>query len=171
MSLIVAAEVYAPVVIAAVSVYATMRLFSREREEERARRISLARFSGAIAAAVFVVSTIGYICIFTATFYSIIPQEFGGGQPYFQSFVIAQDDLCQLQQLGIPFVPGQPDMTQPLPVLHETDTLVAVWLNDTSKGSWNFVVAELDRKLISATKIDVNPDDPLPRLSIQPCKE
>jgi hypothetical protein len=117
------------------------------------------------------VAAIGYICMFTATFYSIIPQAFGGGQPYFQSFAIAHDDLCQLQQIGIPFIPGQPNMTRPLPILHETDTLVAVWLNDTSQGSWTFVVAELDRKLISATKIDVKPDDPLPRLSVQPCKD
>jgi hypothetical protein len=116
------------------------------------------------------VSTIGYIYVFTATFYSVIPQEFGGGKPYFQGFAIAPEDLCQLQQLGVPFISGQPNMTQPLPVLHETDTMVAVWLNDTSKGSWNFVVAELDRKLISATKIDALPADPIPRLSVQPCK-
>ena len=171
MSVIVAAEVYLPIFVAAVSVYVATRLFDQERVGQPTPRISLRRFSLAIAAAVFVVSTIGYICMFTATFYSIIPQAFGGGQPYFQSFAIAHDDVCQLQQIGIPFIPGQPNMTRPLPILHETDTLVAVWLNDTSQGSWTFVVAELDRKLISATKIDAKPDDPLPQLSVQPCRD
>jgi hypothetical protein len=170
-SLIVAAEIYLPIFVAAASAYVATRLFDQERVEQPTPQISLRRFSLVIAAAVFLVSTIGYICMFTATFYSVIPQEFGGGKPYFQSFAIAHDDLCQLQQLGIPFVAGQPNMTQPLPVLHETDTLVAVWLNDTSKGTWNFVVAELDRKLISATKIDAKPEDPLPRLSVQSCKD
>jgi hypothetical protein len=171
MSVIVAAEVYLPIFVAAVSVYAATRLFDQERVEQPTPRISLRRFSLAIAAAVFVVSTIGYICMFTATFYSIIPQEFGGGEPYYQSFAIAHDDLCQLQQLGIPFIPSQPNMTQSLPVLHETDTLVAVWLNDKSQGNWTPVVAELDRTLISATKIDAKPNDPLPPLSVQPCKD
>jgi hypothetical protein len=172
MSLIVAAGVYLPIFVAAVSVYAATRLFDQERAEQPTPRISLRRFFLAIAAAVFVVSTIGYICMFTATFYSIIPQEFGGGKPYFQSFVIAPDDLRLLQQLEIPFDCAHPSVTQPLPILHETDTLVAVWLNDApeaSKSSWNFVVVELDRKLINATKIDADSTEPVPRLSAQPC--
>jgi hypothetical protein len=171
-SLLVTLAVYLPVLIAAMSVYVAARLFDRETAGRPAPQISLRRFSLVMAVAVFVVATIGYICVFTNTFYSVIPQEFGGGQPYFENVVVGKDDLCQLQQLGIPFVSGQSDVTLPLPVLHETDTLVAVWLNDMSKGSWNFVVAVLDKKVITATKIVAKPDSPFPpRLLTQACTD
>jgi hypothetical protein len=170
-SLIVTLVVYLPILAAALSAYVAARLFDQERAEQPAPQISLRRFFLVVAAAVFVVATIGYIFVFTNTFYSVIPQEFGGGKPYFQSFAIGQEDLCQLQQLGVPFVSGQPNVTQPLPVLHEADTLVAVWLNDAPKGGWGFVVAELDKKVITATKVVAKPDSPVPpRLFIQACK-
>jgi hypothetical protein len=171
-SLLVTLVVYLPILVAAVSVYAAARLLDKERAERPAPQISLRRFSLVMAVAVFVVAMIGYIFIFTNTFYSVIPQEFGGGQPYFESFVVGKDDLCQLQQLGIPFVSGQSNVTVPLPVLHETDTLDAVWLNDMSKGGWNFVVAVLDKKVITGTKIVAKPDSPFPpRLVAQACKD
>jgi hypothetical protein len=170
-SVIVTLVVYLPILISALSVYVAAQLFDQERAERVASQISVRRFYLALAAAVFVVATIWYICVFTSTFYSVIPQEFGGGQPYFQSFAVGQEDLCQLQQLGVPFVSGQTNVTQPLPVLHETDTLVAVWLNDTSKGSWDFVATVLDRKVITATKVVTRPDSPFPpRLFVQACK-
>jgi hypothetical protein len=171
-SLLVTLAVYLPVLIAAVSVYVAARLFDRETARGPAPQISLRRFSLVMAVAVFVVATIGYICVFTNTFYSVIPQEFGGGQPYFENVVVGKDDLCQLQQLGIPFVSGLSNVTLPLPVLHETDTLVAVWLNDMSKGNWNFVVAVLDKNVITATKIVAKPDSPFPpRLLAQACTD
>jgi len=170
-SLIVTLVVYLPILASALSAYVAARLFDQERAERLAPHINLRRFYLVMAAAVFVVATIGYIFVFTSTFYSVIPQEFGGGKPYFQSFAVGQEDLCQLQQLGVPFVSGQPNVTQPLPVLHETDTLVAVWLNDTSKGSWDFVATVLDRKVITATKVVTRPDSPFPpRLFVQACK-
>ena len=114
---------------------------------------------------VFVISILGYICAFTYTFYSVIPQEFGGGEPYFQSFGVPADNVIQLQQLGILFETGNTTITQPLPVLHETDTLVAVWVNDVPgacPSSWDFKAVELDKKLISATKVEDRP---------KPCKK
>jgi hypothetical protein len=171
-SLLAALEVYVPIFIAALCFYVVARLLDQECVEEPTPRISLRRFSLAIAAAVFVVATIGYIVVFTNTFYSVIPQEFGGGQPYFQSYAVPEGDICELQQLGIPFVPDRSNITQPLPVLHETDTMVAVWLRDTSKEGWNFVVAELDRNLITATKVVAGSENPsLPQLSSLPCKD
>jgi hypothetical protein len=170
-SLIVMLTVYLPILVAALSAYVASRLFDRERAERITPQISLRRFFLMMAAAVFVVATIGYIFVFTNTFYSVIPQEFGGGKPYFQSFAVVPEDVCQLQQLGVPFVSGQTNLTQPLPVLHETDTLVAVWLNDTSKGSWDFVVTILDRKVITSTKVIARPESPFPpRLFVVGCK-
>jgi hypothetical protein len=164
-ALIVTVEVYLPIFFAAVSVYAATRLFDQDGSEQPTVPISLRWFGLAFATAGFAVSTIGYIYIFTRTFYSVIPQEFGGGKPYYQSFAIAKEDLCQLQQLGIPFAQG--NITESLPVLHETDTLVAVWLDaapssNRSPEGWNFVVAELDNKQINATKVDDEPQDPVP---------
>ncbi len=171
-SLLVALEVYVPVFVEAVSFYAAARLLDQERGGEPAPQMSLRRFSLAIAGAVFVVAAIGYIVVFTNTFYSVIPQEFGGGQPYFQSYAVPAGDVCQLQQLGIPFLSNRLNITQPLPVLHETDTMVAVWLRDTSKEGWSFVVTELDRNLITATKVVAGSDNPsLPQLASLPCKD
>jgi hypothetical protein len=151
VSILVALEVYLPIFVAAVSLYVTARLLDQERTEGPTPRISLRRFSLAVAAAVFVVAAIGYIYIFTLTFYPVIPQEFGGGKPYFESFAIATEDICQLRQLGIPF--ASTNTTQPLPVLHETDTLVAVWLKQ-SATTWDFVVAELGKGQIKAARVE-----------------
>jgi hypothetical protein len=119
-----------------------------------------------VAIALAVISVIGYLYIFSFTFYAAIPQAFGGGKPYFESFVIAEGGRCQLQQLGIPFVDEQPNVTKALPVLHESDTMVAVWLDKkaiSSKngnqqtddlGSWNSIVVQLDKKQISAAMAD-----------------
>jgi hypothetical protein len=166
-SLLVALWVYLPILCAAISVYVVTRLFDQERSEQPTPQISLRRFWLALATAGFVVSTFVYIYMFSITFYSVIPQEFGGGKPYFQRFAVTKEYLCQLRQLGIPFASGLPNITQPLPVLHETETLVAVWLNPAlpshgNKGagasssdgkedpqSWHFVVAELDKNQIS----------------------
>jgi hypothetical protein len=88
-------------------------------------------------------------------------EGFGGGEPYFESFAVAEENKCQLQQLGIPF--GQQNITKSLPVLHETDSLVAVWLNPpTGSRSWPFVVAELDKKQINAMTVDDTPKPALP---------
>jgi len=170
--LIAALAFYFPIVIGMVCVYWAKRLFDEERSEQPTPHISSRRFYLLLLIpAFFVVSTIGYICIFTYTFYSVIPQEFGGGQPYFQSFVVTDAEVCHLQQLGIPFGKTKPsNITQPLPVLHETDTLIAVWLDagpsagskdgtstvgvtkgKNGSGNWEFVIVELDKNMISAT--------------------
>ena len=167
-AILVALMVYLPILVATAALYWAARLLDQERAKEATQRISPRQrispwgFFLAIAATGFVMATIVYIYLFTNTFYSAIPQEYGGGQPYFQSFAIGKDDLCEVQQLGIPFALGQSNVTQPLPVLYETDTLVAVWLKDTPRGSWNFVVAVLDKKAITVTKVVAKPESQFP---------
>jgi hypothetical protein len=165
-SLVIAAEVYVPICVAAVSAFAAARLFNRAKPETKTSQMVSERVYFLVAIALAVISVIGYLYIFSLTFYAAIPQAFGGGKPYFESFVIAEEGRCQLQQLGIPFVDEQPNVTKPLPVLHESDTMVAVWLNKkaiSSKngnqqtddlGSWNSIVVQLDKKQISATMAD-----------------
>jgi len=166
--------VYIPIFVGMVCVYWGKRLFDEERSELQSSPVSRRRFYLLLALAFFVVSTIGYICVFTYTFYSVIPQEFGGGEPYFQSFAVAKEDRCQLQQLGIVFDEINPSITKALPVLHETDTVVAVWRGDAtddSPSNWTFKVVELDKKLISATRVDDEEDNSSSSSSPPPCKD
>lgn len=111
-------------------------------------------FAGAIALALM--SIVTYIMIFTFVFYPSIPVEFGGGKPYFVSFAIADAQVCQLQRIGIPFDTARPDVTKPLPVLHETDTLVAVWV----QGKRGPQEAAKDAAVAAATTADTAPQDP-----------
>jgi hypothetical protein len=179
-ALMIALAVYVPVFLAVASAYVATRLFDQARSENPALQISFKWFYFIVAIGLVVMSTIGYIYVFTGTFYPAIPQEFGGGQPYYESFAIAEEDRCPLQQLGIPFLPShQQNITEPLPVLHETDTLVAVWLKNIPSpnggkggddGSWTsrFVVAELDKKQINAMTVS-HAQNPVPSLSPEQC--
>jgi hypothetical protein len=165
-SLVIAAEVYVPICVAAVSAFTAARLFNQAKPETSTSQTVPEWVYFPVAIVLAVISVIGYMYIFSLTFYAAIPQAFGGGKPYFESFVITDDGRCQLQQLGIPFVDEQPNVTKPLPVLHESDTLVAVWLDKKvipSKdkhqgtedlGSWNSIVVQLDKKQITATMAD-----------------
>jgi hypothetical protein len=166
--LLIALSVYAPIIVAAASVYAATRMFDQAKSENPILRISLKWFYFAVAIVVAVISTIGYIVVFTCTFYPAIPQEFGGGEPYYESFAIAGPDPCQLQQLGIHFDPTIRNLTQPLPVVHETDALVAVWLRDRDETSeWSFFIWELDKTQISSMLAHKQkPDKPSP---LAPC--
>lgn len=116
-------------------------------------------------------SLITYIYLFSLTFYAAIPQAFGGGKPYFENFVVADKGKCQLQQLGIPFLREQPNVTEPLPVLHESDILVAVWLGkqDDCTGRWNAVVVQLDKTLIVASMVAPGPSWPTLKTHPVPC--
>jgi hypothetical protein len=169
-ALLIALAVYSPIVVASVSVYVATRLFEQTKPEKPTSRISAQGFYCAVAIALVVISTIGYICIFTSTFYPAIPQEFGGGEPYYESFSVADKDRCQLQQLGIPFAPNAPNITMPLPVVHETDTLVAVWLTDpTETVKWRFAIGELDKTQISSMMAHLaEPEKAAARASV-PC--
>ncbi len=157
-SLLVAGELYLPICVAAVSALVASKLVRRATTEVSPLVIIPERIYLPVAIALAVLSVVGYMIIFALSFYAAIPQAFGGGKPYFQSFVISEDGRCQLQQLGIPFAQGQPNITEPLPVLHESDTLVAVWLNKPPArgqvGGWASVVVQLDKKLISASIAD-----------------
>jgi hypothetical protein len=182
VALIIAVEVYLPVFGAALFVYVATRLFDKAKLEESKPGISLRWFYFATAVAIVAISGILYIFIFTRTFYAAIPQQFGGGKPYYESFAIANQYKCQLEQLGMPF--SQPYVTASLPVLYETDTVVAVWLRaaDDKKGlprkdgapetrGWTYVIAALDKNQINATMVGQDRGaEPPQLLSPQPCK-
>lgn len=162
-SLLIAAEVYAATGLAAYFAFRATRLYLLSRSEKRISYVSRVRFHFVVATAFAIVFAIGYIILFAFTFYPTIPQAFGGGEPYFQSFVIADENRCQLQQLGIPFDKNLANVTEPLPVLHESDVLVAVWLrmhtpsdgtkNIRNRSRDNFVVMQIDKKQINAMRI------------------
>lgn len=161
-SLVVTAEVYFPICVAAGSAFVAVWLLRRQNTQDNSW-LNPERLYLFLSIALAVISALGYMIVFSLTFYAAIPQAFGGGKPYFQSFVIAEDGRCQLQQLGIPFLDGQPNVTEPLPVLHESDNTVAVWLerkttatqrrSGTTKreGSWQTIVVQLDKREISAS--------------------
>jgi hypothetical protein len=129
---IIFAENYLPVLMAAFCAFQAARsLFVRKQKGLR-RRISFENFHLAMAILFAVIFTLVYIYSFALTFYPVVPQAFGGGQPYFESFAIAPGQQCPLEQIGVPFDPLRQNVTMPLPVMHESDALVAVWLNAVS---------------------------------------
>ena len=159
-SVVVTAEVYFPICVAAGSAFVAARLSQRQKVKDDSS-LNPEQIYLLLSVALAIISVLGYMIIFSLTFYAAIPQAFGGGKPYFESFVIAEDGRCELQQLGIPFADGQPNVTKPLPVLHESDNTVAVWLetkapqegSDTraGKGSRQAIVVQLDKRQISAS--------------------
>jgi hypothetical protein len=148
-TLVITAAIYLPICLAAVSASTAAGLFNRAKSGTTLSRIVPERVYFSVALALAVISVIGYIYIFSLTFYPAIPPAFGGGKPYVESFVIAAEERCQWQPLGIPFVHENSNATAPLPVLHESDVMVAVWLTDKPE-SWKPMVVELDKNQISA---------------------
>ncbi len=151
-ALLVAAEIYFPICLAAIAAWTTARLFDRAKLETAASHSQMIpdHIYFPIALALTVISVILYIYIFSLTLYPAISPAFGGGKPYLERFVVADGTRCQWQQLGVPFTDEFSNATAPLPVLHESDTLVAVWL--TEEG-WKPIVVELDKNQISATRM------------------
>jgi hypothetical protein len=164
--IVVVVLIYAPVWAAALSAYKAKRLFRRANAPADLSHAYLARFYCALSIAVMLVSIIAYVAAFTFIFYPSIPVEFGGGKPYFESFAIADGQQCQLRQIGVPFVDDVLGITKPLPVLHESDTIVAVWVhrkgnvtetteeNQGNKGLGihDDVVVQIDKSAIQAIR-------------------
>jgi hypothetical protein len=176
----VASEVYLPVVLAAIFVYIATRIFDRAKLRCDRLRASLEQFYMLIALACISISIIGYIYMFTRTFYPAIPQEFGGGKPYYESLAIEEAERCKLQQIGVPFEDKQPEITKPLPVLHETDALLAVWLRCPDKKDCNngrassdeahYVVVQIGKSAISSTRAYDSANEALVVPFEPPCK-
>ena len=166
----VASAVYLPILIATIFVYVATRIYDRARLKADRLTASLEQFYFLIAVSCISISVIGYIYMFTRTFYPAIPQEFGGGKPYYESLAIEETDRCKLQQIGVPFEDKQPEITKPLPVLHETDTLLAVWLRcpdhtDCNNGEPNtpeahYVVVQISKAAVSSTRAYDSVADP-----------
>jgi hypothetical protein len=167
-ALLLASVVYLPIVVGSISVYYATLFFKRTGQEKCVHNCA-SRLYLLVATSFVVISIIGYIYIFAATFYPAIPQEFGGGQPYYESFSIAESDRCLLQQLGIPFNAHTPNITELLPVVHETDTQVAVWLKEKEAGEWQFAVGELDKRLIGSMMAHQAAGKPVAVLTSLPC--
>ena len=147
------------------------RLFNRAKSGTTASRTVPEHVYFPVVLALALISVIGYVYIFSLTFYPAISPAFGGGKPYLEIFVVANDERCEWQQLGIPFVDEDSNATAPLDVLHESDALVAVWLTDERPGRWRPIVVELDKNQISAAKVDPLAQKP-PRIRSLPalCK-
>jgi len=158
----VAGQVYLPILIAAGLVYWATRIYDKASLRGDRFRASLEQFYFLIVLGAVTISVIGYIYMFTRTFYPAIPQEFGGGKPYFESLGIEESERCKLQQIGVPFDEKRPEITKPLPVLHETDTLLAVWLRcpdhkncgngEQVTGQVHYVVVQINKSDISSTR-------------------
>jgi hypothetical protein len=125
-TVMVAAGIYLPILLAAFCGFQAAAILNPATPRAR-RRISFENFHLALALLFLLVSTLVFVYFFALTFYPAVPQAFGGGQPYFESFAVEPGAECTLAELGIEFVPGRTHVTVPLPVLHESDVLVAVW--------------------------------------------
>lgn len=156
---------YVPVWVAAIAAFQARKHLGSARQNKSMAHIYLERFHGALAIALLLLSIITYIAIFTFLIYPSIPVEFGGGKPYFESFAINDGQQCQLRQIGIPFVDEIRGVTKPLPVLHESDTVVAVWVHRNAKstdtaqtsedkgwGKYDDVVVQIDKSTIIAIR-------------------
>lgn len=127
-AIVIVAGLYIPAWTSALSAFRATRIWALVRTMKGQRGITIEYFRMAGAIAILLLSVIGYIMMFTFNFYPSVPVEFGGGEPYFESFAIADSQQCELRQVGIPFGKTATGVTSPLPVLHESDSLVAVWL-------------------------------------------
>lgn len=160
-TVVVAAEIYLPICAAAGFSFIARRILIQPAARRQASAISLQSFHLAVALLAAIAATFAYFYFFALTFYPAIPQAFGGGEPYYESFAVAKEQQCALHQMGVPFADDQPNITQPLPVLHESDALVAFWLRirkpksgpplPVGMGNSNRIVVQLDKSAIGAT--------------------
>jgi len=125
--LAIVVAVFSPGCAAAFFAFKAKQYWKLAKPVEGGPCIPLEYFHFAGSSAAVLISFVSYVTIFAFVFYPSLPVEYGGGKPYFESFAIAEGQVCALQRIGIPFS-ARRGITKPLPVLHETDTLVAVWL-------------------------------------------
>jgi hypothetical protein len=137
-TVMVAGGIYLPILLAAFCGFHAVAILNPATPRTR-RRISFESFHLALALLFLLLSTLVFVYFFALTFYPAVPQAFGGGQPYFESFAVEPSAQCTLEALGIEFEAGRPHVTFPLPVLHESDVLVAVWfrIGSASDGGSN----------------------------------
>ena len=103
-----------------------------------------------------------------------------GGKPYYESLAIEETERCKFQQIGVPFEENAPEITKPLPVLHETDTLLAVWLRCPSEKDCNngpahtedshYVVVQIAKSAFSSTRAYASGTEPQIVPYQPPCK-
>jgi len=164
-----AAISYIPICLAAAFPFAAARLLRRASAVDHSHVVWRSTYLFA-AVALAATPLLIYIYAFALIFYPAVSISYGGGKPYFANFVIADSGRCELQQLGIPF-PEQRNVTDSLPVLHESDVLVAVLLRQAedqkNDGSWisRNPVVQINKSLITASKVEkVDQDGTPPKL-------
>jgi len=119
--------IYALVFLVSGSAYVSSQLLKKATGTQRSHVIEMAIYllGAVVLPLVFVLF---YIYIFALTLYPALPSAYGGGKPNFEKLVVAESGRCEMRQLGIPFDPMQPNVTVPLPVLHESESIIAAVL-------------------------------------------
>jgi hypothetical protein len=160
--------IYALVFLVSGSAHVSSQLLRKATGIQRSHVIEMAIYllGAVVLPLVFVLS---YIYIFALTLYPALPSAYGGGKPNFEKLVVAESGRCEMRQLGIPFDPMQPNVTVPVPVLHESESIIAAVLGrpaieDCADGllknheRWLacHAVVQIDKTLIYATRIDLD---------------
>lgn len=119
--------IYALVFLVSGSAYVSSQLLRKATGTQRSHVVEMAIYllGAVVLPLVFVLF---YIYIFALTLYPALPSAYGGGKPNFEMLVVAESGRCEMRQLGIPFDPMQPNVTVPLPVLHESESIIAAVL-------------------------------------------
>jgi len=163
--------IYALVFLVSGSAYVSSQLLKKATGTQRSHVIEMAIYllGAVVLPLVFVLF---YIYIFALTLYPALPSAYGGGKPNFEKLVVAESGRCEMQQLGIPFDPKQHNVTVPLPVLHESESIIAAVLERPAiedcadgqledHGRWLacHTVVQIDKTLIHATRINLDPGE------------
>ena len=83
-----------------------------------------------------------YSTFFMQVVYPTIPAQFGGGQPQRVSILFSPDASPSLKEIGMPLEPGKPDLSAPLELIHEANSIYVVRLPDER-------VMRIDKGLVS----------------------
>jgi hypothetical protein len=67
-----------------------------------------------------------YISVFAETLYPVVPHAIGGGSPEVVSFIVQNDSVADLKELGIAFIDDKTPLTKPLMVVYESDDFIGV---------------------------------------------
>jgi hypothetical protein len=67
-----------------------------------------------------------YINVFATTLYTVLPQAIGGGSPEMVRFIVQNDSVADLRNLGIAFIDDKTSLTEPLLVVYESDDFIGV---------------------------------------------
>lgn len=154
-TLLLTFELYLPAVGVSVFAVAALKALDRVRLVPPTSILRTQWIEFLLAFSATAICGVWYLGAFGVTLYPAIPTQFGGGQPVYQRIEVDNVGRAQLMQLGVAF-DGDTNITCALPVMHDSDTLLAVWLqrpNTEENGRWGAVVLQLDKKQIGASMV------------------